>query len=49
MQLEPPQLPVCVPVPWKKSCSVWLKVFTGSVARRPAYLMAGFVVLLEVL
>jgi hypothetical protein len=44
-----PQLPTCVPAPWNISCSVWLIVLTGSAARRPAYLIAGLVVLLEVL
>src|SRR5436305_5305920 len=48
MQAEVPQLPSWVPVPWTRSCSVWLKVFTGSPASRPAYLIAGFGVLLEV-
>jgi hypothetical protein len=38
-----------VPAPWKRTCSVWLNVLTGSAANRPAYLMAGFVVLLDVL
>jgi hypothetical protein len=49
VHVAPPQFPVWVPSPWKSNCSVWLNVFTGSVARRPAYLIAGFVVLLEVL
>ena len=49
MHGDPPQFPTCVPAPWMSTCSVWLKVLMGSVASRPAYLMAGFVVLLDVL
>ena len=39
-----PQLPLCEPVPSISVCSVWGSVLTGSPARRPAYLICGFVV-----